>query len=106
LDDVIKENQLDAICGLTMGPACSIDNIYGDRWGDVFSQLLQLQAAIHITVPCGKVYELPIGFSFFGTAYSEPELIGLAYAFEQASNNRIKPSFKKSFIETPSNKSL
>jgi amidase len=27
-----------------------------------------------------KVYELPIGFSFFGTAYSEPELIGLAYA--------------------------
>jgi amidase len=51
----------------------------------------------HITVPCGKVYELPIGFSFFGTAYSEPELIGLAYAFEQASNNRIKPSFKKSF---------
>jgi amidase len=50
----------------------------------------------HITVPCGKVYELPIGFSFFGTAYSEPELIGLAYAFEQASN-RIKPSFKKSF---------
>jgi amidase len=64
--------------------------------GDVFHAL---QAAIRIhTVPCGKVYELPIGFSFFGTAYSEPEL-GLA--FEQASNNRIKPSFKKSFIETP-----
>jgi amidase len=94
LDDVIKENQLDAICGLTMGPAC-IDNIYGDRWGDVFSQLLQLQAAIHISA-LRKVYELPIGFSFFGTAYSE-QLIGLAYAFEQASNNRIKPSFKKSF---------
>jgi hypothetical protein len=36
-----------------MGPAC-IDNIYGDRWGDVFSQLLQLQAAIHITVPCER----------------------------------------------------
>jgi amidase len=99
LDDVIKENQLDAICGLTMGPACSIDNIYGDRWGDVF---LTTPAAAsgypHITVPCGKVYELPIGFSFFGTAYSEPELIGLAYAFEQASNDRIKPSFKKSFL--------
>jgi amidase len=99
LDDVIKENQLDAICGLTMGPACSIDNIYGDRWGDVF---LTTPAAAsgypHITVPCGKIYELPIGFSFFGTAYSEPELIGLAYAFEQASNNRIKPSFKKSFL--------
>ena len=99
LDDVIKENRLDAICGLTMGPACSIDNIYGDRWGDVF---LTTPAAAsgypHITVPCGKVYELPIGFSFFGTAYSEPELIGMAYAYEQASTNRIKPSFKKSFL--------
>ncbi|WP_016990077.1 amidase [Flavobacterium sp. ACAM 123] len=99
LDDVIKENRLDAICGLTMGPACSIDNIYGDRWGDVF---LTTPAAAsgypHITVPCGKVYELPIGFSFFGTAYSEPELIGMAYAYEQASNQRITPSFKKSFL--------
>jgi hypothetical protein len=55
-------------------------------------------------VPCGKVYELPIGFSF-GTAYSDwINRIGLR--FEQASNNRIKPSFKKSFIETPSNKDL
>jgi amidase len=58
----------------------------------------------HITVPCGKVYELPIGFSFFGTAYSEPELIGLAYAFEQASNNRINLVSRNLFIETPSNK--
>jgi Asp-tRNA(Asn)/Glu-tRNA(Gln) amidotransferase A subunit family amidase len=62
-----------------------------------FSQLLQLQAAIRILQCLAERYELPIGFSFFGTAYSEPELIGLAYAFEQASNNRIKPSFKKSF---------
>jgi amidase len=99
LDDVIKANKLDAICGLTMGPACSIDNIYGDRWGDVF---LTTPAAAsgypHITVPCGMVYELPIGFSFFGKPYSEPELIGIAYAYEQASNSRIKPSFKKSFL--------
>jgi amidase len=99
LDDVIKENKLDAICGLTMGPACSIDNIYGDRWGDVF---LTTPAAAsgypHITVPCGKVYELPVGFSFFGKAYSEGALIGMAYAYEQASANRIKPSFKKSFL--------
>jgi Asp-tRNA(Asn)/Glu-tRNA(Gln) amidotransferase A subunit family amidase len=29
----------------------------------------QLLGYPHITVPCGKVYELPIGFSFFGTAY-------------------------------------
>jgi amidase len=99
LDDVIKKNRLDAICGLTMGPACSIDNIYGDRWGDVF---LTSPAATsgypHITVPCGKVYELPVGFSFFGKPYTEGDLIGMGYAFEQASNSRIKPDFNSSFL--------
>lgn len=99
LDNVIKENRLDAICGLTMGPACSIDNIYGDRWGEVF---LTSPAAIsgypHITVPCGKVYELPVGFSFFGKPYTEGNLISIAFAYEQASKHRIKPGFNKSFL--------
>jgi amidase len=99
LDAVFNENKLDAICGITMGPSCSIDMIYGDRWGDYS---LTMPAAIsgypHITVPGGKVYDLPVGFSFFGTAYSEPKLIGMAYAYEQATKNRIKPAFKKSFL--------
>src|SRR5258706_15112473 len=43
IDDVIRQNKLDAICGLTMGPACSIDMVYGDRWGDVF---LTMPAAV------------------------------------------------------------
>jgi amidase len=99
IDKVITVNKLDAICGLTMGPACSIDMIYGDRWGDVF---LTMPAAVsgypHITVPCGVVYDLPVGFSFFGPAYSEPKLISIAYAYEQASKKRSQPSFKKSFL--------
>ncbi len=99
LDEVITQNKLDAICGLTMGPACSIDTIYGDRWGDVF---LTMPAAVsgypHISVPCGLVYELPVGLSFFGPAYSEAALIGIAYAYEQASKNRVAPKFKKAFL--------
>lgn len=99
LDKVIAANKLDAICGLTMGPACSIDMIYGDRWGDVF---LTTPAAAsgypHITVPAGMVYNLPVGMSFFGPAYSEPLLIAIGYAYEQASQKRTKPSFKKSFL--------
>ncbi len=99
LDAVFNENKLDAICGITMGPSCSIDMIYGDRWGDYS---LTMPAAIngypHITVPGGKVYDLPVGFSFFGIAYSEPKLIGMGYAYEQATKNRIKPAFKKSFL--------
>ncbi len=100
IDTIMKENKLDAISGLTMGPACSIDIIYGDRWGYVF---LTAPAAMsgfpHITVPCGKVYELPVGLSFFSVAYQEGEIISLAYGYEQASKNRVKPEFKKAFLD-------
>ncbi len=99
IDDIMKANNLDAICGLTMGPACSIDTIYGDRWGEVF---LTAPAAIsgypHITVPTGKVYDLPVGLSFFSTAYQEPKLFEIAFAFEQATKHRTKPNFKLSFL--------
>ena len=82
-----------------MGPTCSIDSIYGDRWGEYS---LTMPAAIsgypHITVPCGSVYDLPIGLSFFGTAYTEDKLIGIGYAYEQASKKRVKPQFKTSFL--------
>ena len=98
LDSVFSKNQLDAICGITMGPACSIDMIYGDRWGYSLTMPAAASGYPHITVPGGKVYDLPVGLSFFGTAYSEPKLIGIAYAYEQASENRVKPEFKKSFL--------
>jgi amidase len=99
LDKVIAENKLDAICGLTMGPACSIDMIYGDRWGDIS---LTTPAAIsgypHITVPAGQVYDLPVGLSFFGAPFTEPVLLGIAYAYEQASRKRQKPAYQKAFL--------
>jgi amidase len=98
LDTVFLDNQLDAICGITMGPACSIDMIYGDRWDYALTSPAAVSGYPHITVPAGKVYDLPVGLSFFGTAYSEPKLIGIAYSYEQASKNREKPGFKKTFL--------
>jgi amidase len=99
LDNILQKNNLDAIAGLTIGPSCSIDTIYGDRWGDVF---LTAPAAMsgypHISVPCGKVYELPVGLSFFSGAYREGEIIALAYAFEQATKHRVKPEFAEAFL--------
>ena len=99
LDGVFSEHKLDAITGLTMGPACSIDNIYGDRWGDVFlTQPAATSGYPHISVPCGMVYDLPVGLSFFGPAYSEAILLAIAFAYEQASKNRRTPRFRQSFL--------
>ena len=45
-----------------------------------------------ITVPAGMTqHGLPIGISFYGKPYTEPRLIGLAYAFEQATKARKPP---------------
>jgi amidase len=98
LNTVFKENQLDAICGITMGPACSIDMIYGDRWGYSLTTPAAASGYPHITVPCGMVYDLPVGLSFFATPYTGGKLIGLGFAYEQASKKRIKPAFKSSFL--------
>lgn len=98
LDSVIKGNSLDAICGITMGPACSIDLIYGDKWGYSLTMPAAASGYPHITVPGGTVYDLPVGFSFFGLPYTEGALISMGYAYEQATLKRLKPKFKKAFL--------
>jgi amidase len=39
------------------------------------------------------VHGLPVGISFFGRAWSEPVLLRVAYAFEQATKARKGPGF-------------
>jgi amidase len=46
----------------------------------------------------GTIHNFPIGFSFMGSGYTEPQLISLAYAYEQATKKRIAPSFIKTSI--------
>ena len=94
LSSLISKNKLDALCGVTNGLACCIDLINGD-YDTGFS--LSTPAAIsgfpHITVPMGLIHGLPIGISFFNTAYTEPQLISIAYSYEQASKKRVAPEF-------------
>ena len=99
LDTIFSNYKLDAICGITMWPTCSIDIIYGDRWGDYsLTAPAAMSGYPHMTVPCGAVYDLPVGLSFFGTAYTEDKLIAIAYAYEQTSKKRVKPEFKMTFV--------
>ena len=100
IDTVIQLHKLDAIAGITMGPACSIDVLYGDRYGDDFlTQPAAMAGYPHISLPCGMVFQLPVGLSFFGAAYTEPQLLTIAYAYEQAAKKRMVPGFIKSFLE-------
>ncbi|MDN5285432.1 MAG: Amidase [Mucilaginibacter sp.] len=99
IDTIMKDNNLNAICGTTNGLACCIDLANGDYdTGFSFSSPAAMAGYPHITVPMGAVHNLPIGFSFFGKAYSEGELIKLAYAFEQATKRRQKPEFIKNLL--------
>ena len=97
--DLMDENRLDALSGVTNGPACAIDLVNGD-YDTGFS--LSTPAAIsgfpHITAPMGFLHGLPLGISFFGKAYSEPQLLGIAYAYEQASKNRRAPLFLQDLL--------
>lgn len=94
IDELIKQYQLDAIAGVTNGLACCIDLANGDYdTGFSFSTPAARSGYPHITVPMGFVNELPVGLSFFGSAYAEPALISVAYAFEQATKSRRPPKF-------------
>ena len=101
IDELIQQNKLDALCGVTNGLACCIDLVNGDYdTGFSFSSPAAMAGYPHITVPMGFVHDLPIGFSFFGTGYTEHDLIKLAYAFEQASKKRSGPHFIASIISS------
>lgn len=99
INDLLKQHNLDAVCGTTNGLACCIDLANGDYdTGFSFSSPAAMAGYPHITVPMGFIHNLPIGFSFFGPAYSEPELIRLAFAFEQATKTRKAPKFLEQLV--------
>ena len=93
IDATLDEYNIDAIVAPTGGPAWPIDVINGDHFGGGSSSAAARAGYPNITVPAGFINGLPVGISIFSTAYREPELIGMAYAFEQATKVRKAPEF-------------
>ena len=91
IDRLVAEHDLDAIIAPTGSPAWTIDLVNGDHFIGGSSSLAARAGYPHITVPMGHVHGLPVGLSFFGPAMSEPVLIELAFAYEQASRRRAPP---------------
>ena len=69
------------------------DLVNGDRWLGGSTSAAAVAGYPSITVPAGFVFGLPVGLSFFGRAWSEPKLLKIAYAFEQATKHRKPPRF-------------
>jgi amidase len=93
LDAILTQHGLDAIVAPTGGPAWLTDCAVGDHFGGGSSTPAAVAGYPNITVPCGYSFGLPVGISFMGRAWSEPKLIRLAYAYEQATRWRKAPRY-------------
>jgi amidase len=95
IDRILTDHNLDAIIAPSNGFPVCIDLVNGDYDnGFYFSSAAAMAGYPHITVPMGSWHDLPMGLSFIGTAYAEPALLLVAYAYEQASKKRTSPQFK------------
>jgi amidase len=93
IDAALAKYKLDAIFSITDGPAWITDYINGDHTTISCSTPAAVAGYPHITVPGGFVHGLPIGVSFFSTAWTEARLIRYGYSFEQATKVRRKPGY-------------
>lgn len=94
IDRLIRENDLDAIVAPTRDIAWVTDHIAGDRLdGGSSAGPAAIAGYPDISVPMGFVSGLPVGISFFGGAWTEPALLRIAYAYEQATRHRRAPTF-------------
>lgn len=93
IDRVMKEHQLDAIIAPTNSPAWKTDWVNGDSFVLGSSSPAAIAGYPNITVPMGFIDGLPVGMSIFGTAFSEGQLLEIAYAYEQSTQHRKAPEF-------------
>ncbi|MFI1004703.1 amidase [Streptomyces galbus] len=94
IDAVLRRHRLDALVMPTTGPPAKIDLIRGDTYGGGSSTPAALAGYPAVSVPAGFAWGLPVGLTFMGTAWSEPTLLRLAHAYEQATRVRRPPAYR------------
>jgi len=93
IDALLSQFNLDAIVAPTDNPAWPTDLINADHFVVGSSSPPAIVGYPNINVPMGLTFGVPVGMSFFSTAFSEPTLIKLASGFEAVTHARQKPEF-------------
>ena len=93
IDQLLTDNNLDAIVAPTDSPAFPTDLINADHFIFGSSSPAAIVGYPIINVPMGMTFGVPVGISFMGTAFSEPKLITLASGFEAVTHARRQPTF-------------
>jgi amidase len=93
LDATFATHHLDALVAPTQGPPALIDLVNGDPSSGSSTSPCAVAGYPAITVPMGYSVGLPLGVTFMGLPWSEPVLLKLAYAFEQATKVRHAPRY-------------
>jgi amidase len=94
IDAVLAAHDLDALVAPAYPPAWPVDLAKGDLIAGGCSQPSAVAGYPLLAVPCGVVDGLPVGLAFMGTAWSEPTLIRLGYAFERAVDLTLRPTYR------------
>jgi amidase len=94
IDATLRQHRLDAIVAPSGSPTWLIDHVNGDHELGSSYGPAAVAGYAGITVPAGYIAGIPVGLSFFAGRWSEPTLIRLAYAYEQATHHRHAPDYR------------
>jgi amidase len=89
----LEADRLDAVIAPSTSPAWMIDPVLGDHFVGAGYAMAAVAGTPSLTVPMGDVAGLPVGLTWMGAPFAEPDLLGFAYAFEQATTKRRAPGF-------------
>lgn len=103
IDKLLADYDVDVLVSPSGVVAPRVDAINGDvwpRWSGGGSMAARAGYP-HATVPMGTVHGLPIGISFIGAKNDDAGILSVAYAYEQATQERVDPGYLASAHDRP-----